>query len=602
LAPDAHPDIAGLDLRPCMADCFPAGMGVCNANGQLQMCNLGADGCLHLSAPTPCGFDQLCCSGACVTVDEKNCFQCGRACTGQTPKCSPITMTCACTLTSCPNGYDCDPSGVCSICADPPVPETRTDFYVDVHTSFVGKGTPGCPYAHVGDGITEANTNNNATATTVHIAPGTYNVGTGEIFPLVLRKGVSLVGADPTTTIIEGIGPLDHTGAGGALNIMTKATIVAGDTMRPSTISNLTVRPSPSPATPTIGEYGVFCDQGSALQTVANPPQAGYPAPTLSLAALTVGPGYEYGVAVTNSTVPAATGCNLKMVSSTVTGNYNGMWVVGCGTGGPGGIVAVQVGDMTAGSGNLLSKNGNGTANSGPAVVVWDCSSPVRFYNNTFDSDNIGIAIAQHPRLDPTIPVVDYIDIQNNTFSNLTNVGIDLNTAAVIDQLIGNTFTNITAAVAHGYRGAGLIVNGSNGSAKNYRPQVKRARNNQFIGNDEAVEFRGFVPIVPDPDGINTDFGVASDPGNNVFRCNSTPMAATLPGWDLYVSAPAANGGTLNFSGNQWDHSPPTQVTSPSSNAANGTDVVLVSPQPMIITGNSSVSAAMCPAGANTGP
>ena len=580
----SQPDSEAPDLGPsCQSECPTENATRCTSGGQEQTC-LMKNGCLVWDTASDCAPGSLCCNDTCVTIDENNCFGCGTVCTGATPVCSSTLERCACTATACaPSRHDCDANlGVCVACIDPPIPESRSDIYVDGAAVISGTGSLGCPYGSIGQGLLEAGASS-APVRTVHLAAGTYSA---ENFPLTVRSGVSLAGAGASATIIQGTGALDHSLAGGALNVSTFATIVLGDEAGSTNLRDLTVRmPSAAPAA---NHYGVLCDRGNTPQTITNPP-ATMPAPNATLSGVTVGPGFDYGIAVTNTTIPSPSACNLRLEKSSVSGNFNGIWVVGCGTGGPGGIVSAQI------DGNQLTNNGK-PSNDGYGVVVWDCSSPVAVSNNTFDGDNGGLALAQHPRLDSGIPVPGFITIENNTFKNLTNVGIVMGAAVILERLTSNSFTNISTSIV-GYPGIAVVLDGSGGGANNYRPQIKKARKNSFIGNDLGVVFRGSTPIAPDPDGYDTDFGSDADPGNNIFRCNSTPSGSSLIGYDVLVQTTSVNGGGLGFAGNQWDSAGP-RVTAAVS-AANGYEVLEsgASPVPPINLDNSTASTAMCPAG-----
>jgi hypothetical protein len=535
-------------------------------------------GCLVWNSAADCAPGSMCCNDSCVPIDESNCFACGTSCGGDTPVCSTTMQRCVCTAAACaPSHHDCDPNlGKCVACIDPPIPESRSDIYVDGAAVLAGTGSLGCPYGSIGQGLLEAGASTAATRT-VHLAAGTYS---SENFPLTIRSNITLAGAGAANTIIQGTGAIDHSMAGGALNVSTFATIVLGGANTSSNLRDLTVR-MPSPG-PTSNHYGILCDQGNAWPTITNPPSPS-PSPNATLSGVTIGPGFDYGIAVTNTTIPSPSGCNLRLEKSTVSGNYNGMWIVGCGTGGPGGIVSAQI------DGNQIVNN-----TSGYGTNVWDCSSPVAISNNTYDGEAGGIALAQHPRLDSGIPVPGYITVENNSFQNLTSAGLVMGAAVLVERLTSNSFTNISTPASAGYPGIAVVLDNSSGSSGNYRPQIKKARKNSFIGNDIAVVFRGAVPIAPDPNGYDTDFGSDADPGNNIFRCNSAPTGSSLIGYDVLVQANSA-GGILSFAGNQWD-SASVRLTSATS-AANGYEILESgSSAPIVNVDNAAAATAICPA------
>jgi hypothetical protein len=103
-----------------------------------------------------------------------------------------------------------------------------------------------------------------------------------------------------------------------------------------------------------------------------------------------------------------------------------------------------------------------------------------------------------------------------------------------------------------------------------------------------------------------SDFGTTGDPGNNVFACNSS-MTTNASGFDVYVGFDMTNGGTsngtLNLSGNQWDHAPPSLVMATSA-APNGQDL-WENPNitlPTITTDGATVANVTCDPGRVRGP
>ncbi len=411
----------------------------------------------------------------------------------------------------------------------------------------------------------------------------------------MLRNGISLVGSGAGMTTISGTATYNHSTLGGALNSASlQATIVVGDATRTATISNLSVVANQSAQPSQYSVFGVFCDTGSAVAPFTNPPVSPYPAPTLVVDSVTIGPGFGTGLVATN-TAAVNNACNLLLTRSTLTGNGFGAWVVGGGFGtGSTAPIAAQIGDLSGG-GNRFVKNM--VSGSGYGLVVWDTSSPVRVYGNTFDQDDYGMALGQHPLFDTTIKVVDYINVQQNVFQNLNIMGISLGASAIIDQLIGNTFSNISGANFGSAAAAYAIQltgpgNGSSG-INPYRTEILHARGNQFIGNDIAIGILGNPPIdVANP--LLTDFGTAADPGKNVFRCNSMPSPAANPGGDLFITSGARGAGTLSFAGNAWDHATLTQST---TLTPNGIDLVVPSPGPAVTLTGATVSTVACPAG-----
>ncbi len=594
--PAVVPDFAGADFAQCIQTCSKAGQVTCN-NNHSQTCK-SVNGCLQLGPTMDCGSSGLCCATGCVPIDENNCGQCGGTCGGRTPACSSgAPYSCVCTGAACATVQeDCNTlTGMCQTCFPIPVPENRTDFWVDGAASVEPTCGQGCPYLTITQALAVAATSSATAPKTIHVAPGTYTNGGNnpETFPLMLRNGTSLVGSGQGATIVSGTGAYDHSALEGAFNGSAyQVTIVVGDATKSSTISGLSVVAGASHQTN--GNYlGILCDEGNASSPYASPPPSPYPSATLVVDQVTVGPGFGDGLVCTNTATAAKiNGCNLKMTRSTATGNGIGVWVIGGGQGSkPGGLpVAAQIGDL-AGNGNKLTANTLSGGNIGYGLVIWDGSSPVHIYGNTFDGDDYGIAIGQHPLLDGTILVVDYLDMQNNILRNLNLGGLNLGAAAVIDQLIGNTFTNISNPNTGGAPAYAIQLSGDGGSTPVYRPEIRRARNNVFIANDIAFGTAGAGAIDGNDHATATDFGTVADPGHNMFVCNAVPSPGPSLGGDVYIPTTAINGGALSFVGNSWDHAPPNQ----SPTQTNGTDVVVVSGGPTITLTGATVAASPCP-------
>ena len=337
-------------------------------------------------------------------------------------------------------------------------------------------------------------------------------------------------------------------------------------------------------AAPTANYLGVYCDQGNAANTQAAPPPATLPTATTVLSGVTIGPNYDYGIIAGTTTSPAALlGCNIKITGSTVNGNNNGMWIVGCGTGLGKISCAGQLGDGTAAGGNTFSNNKSG--GSGLSVKAWDCVSPLSFDNNTFDSDDNGVFITNHSGPgggDSSLPQPDVYEVRNNTFKNLTGTGLTVDRGAIIDQLTGNTFTGISTGATGSTNGIGIAFTTSNSG-------VNHARSNSFIGNDVGiqVEANAFVATTR----TNFDWGTAADPGNNVFACNSSAHAGGMGGDFLFEMA-AGSTITLPMRTNKWDHAPPTS----SATLADGLDIHTLNSVTLDTTG-AALANVTCPAG-----
>ncbi len=573
-------NVPSTDMAMCPTACPTLGATQCMGT-QVQTCQM-IDGCQTWGPAADCGANMLCCGDACVAADASNCYACGTACSGSTPACLPTPMKCGCTVAVCAaSSMGCDTStGDCVACTA--LPANSADFYVDATSFAAGTGTGSCPFQTITAALTAANASTAANKT-IHVAAGTYDAALGETFPLVLRKGISLAGAGAATTTIKGTGALDHSAAGGTLNGASyNVTILTGDTTGTSTISGLTL--TSTLMTPMGGYLGVFCDQGNAANTTSAPPPSPLPTPTTVLSSVTIGPNYDYGIIGGTTTTPALAGCNIKVVGSTITGNNNGMWVVGCGAGTGKISVAAALGDGTATGGNSFVSNKNG-AGGGVGVVGWDCVSPLTFDNNVFDGDDNGINVTNHSGPaggDATLPQPDVYEVRNNSFKNLTGVGLQADRGVLIDQLLGNTFTNIST-------GAGGATNAVALRFTTTNSQVTKARNNSFIGNDVGVEadVNPFVATTRP----NFDWGTAADPGNNVFACNSSAHTGGM-GSDFFFAVATGSTVTIPLQGNKWDHVPPMT----SATAADGLDLLNLNAVPVDV-GGAVLAGVTCPTG-----
>ena len=330
--------------------------------------------------------------------------------------------------------------------------------------------------------------------------------------------------------------------------------------------------------------FGVFCDRG-------NTPSSGttFVTPNTSLSALAIGGGFHSGVVVTNS---ATSGCNLSLSGSTINGNGRGAWVLGCGLWGisDAPLVAAVIGDGTPNGGNTFTNiygSQYDTQDFGYGVNMFDCTQSLVIRGNTFS--NAGMGVVATNRATPFAAIV----IDDNTFEALETSGASFSHGVVINELSGNTFTNVDgfAETAQGYPAidaepAALVLHD--------QVSVLKARNNQFLGNNTGVFIDGDALTAG---GRTIDFGSADDSGNNIFRCNSG--IENPYGFDVWVQL-AGGSDPLPFAGNQWDHAPPT--TGNSASSTDGTDVVDTSatPLPQIVTAPFASASVACPPGKTT--
>jgi len=161
--------------------------------------------------------------------------------------------------------------------------------------------------------------------------------------------------------------------------------------------------------------YGVFCDRGSASGAVAPP------AGVTTLSKVTIGPGYDDGIIATASTYPAATGCNLRMTGSTVTGGWVGIYATGCVLGATANRVPVvlDIGGPNLADGNTFSWMH--FPSGGNAVLVHPCVTRGTFDNNLITDNYAGITIDQRYD-DETVEHPFYL--RSNTFQRNNYTGM----------------------------------------------------------------------------------------------------------------------------------------------------------------------------------
>ena len=130
-------------------------------------------------------------------------------------------------------------------------PQPRSDYYVDANrgSNTTGDGTQTKPWKT----ITFALNQNLGTVSTLHVAAGTYDTALGEIFPIIMKNGVSLVGAGIDASI------LDAKNTNRVLNgigIVDASTRIEGFTIRGG--GNVTIG------------AGIFISAGSSLTIINN--------------------------------------------------------------------------------------------------------------------------------------------------------------------------------------------------------------------------------------------------------------------------------------------------------------------------------------------
>jgi hypothetical protein len=446
------------------------------------------------------------------------------------------------------------------------------DYYVDASAPAGGNGSKLQPFKTITLAIA-AYALSPGVAKKAYVAPGTYDEALGERFPLVLR-GLSLEGAGADRTFVIGVGDLDHTGQGGIYSDHYTVTMAVGDRLLPTNITGLSVQsPSPVPAEEFLG---ILCDQGNATDEVASPNGKTH------LDDVTVGPGYLVNMAVTTSTLPSITGCNMLITRSTITGGVAGINAAGCDGTALDAAVILEMGTDDPASGNTVSWM-QSTSGIAYGIRLQDCVMRSSFRYNTISDSSVGVVV--NGGVSFPADVQPHTSFTHNSFERIGWMGLLLSLDNLfVDEVSDNRFVGNTRPLN------GAFLEASRALIIDYMPPgMGPVRRNQFIGNDVGLEL-SLRQDQPAP-----DFGTVSDPGNNEFRCNSGVYEV---GADVVVLSDLVDwSGTVRFAGNAWDHAPPTvQVGSP---APNGSDIAVPSDTPNLNVDrrNATVSTAACPNG-----
>jgi serine/threonine-protein kinase len=436
------------------------------------------------------------------------------------------------------------------------LPADATDFYVDQAATGPRRGTSACPFGSIADAVNAARASRAATKT-VHVARGVYSARTGETFPIVLRGGVSLVGAGQEATVLEGLGPVPSDETPYADDPPPAlAAIVVGDDAALTRIGDIGLRSGAAKSS--MHDFGIYCDRGDPARGLT----------VLSAIATDV---LDVGVVATATRSGPPSACRLQVLASTFRNAWTGIFARGeCTAGVP--AVGIDVGDGTPDGANRFTEM-HDDAGDGAGVEVWDCVDHAWVRKNSFITSDQGVSIEQHDdRKSGKHPFEDII-IEGNRFEALRRAGVHLALDATVGRLENNSFSNIGyAATGPAAPGASAALLLDSGAWPTGFPRVLRARRNSFVGNRTGVlldgEF-GFADSAP------SDFGTVDDPGGNVFACNSS-RGDGVPGRDVVVRVPSRGVGALPFAGNGWDHAPPTIVGGKRADrAADGTDVVV---------------------------
>jgi hypothetical protein len=442
------------------------------------------------------------------------------------------------------------------------------DFYVDPNDENAGAGTGQCSFRTLTQAL-QAVEASFAERKTIHLAQGIYNAAGGEQFPIVVRGAISIVGAGADRTRIEGLGPVDHSQAGGSFEESFHTTLLVGNAEAGMDIEISDLSLATDSPTPPKQSMGIACDRGTT-------PIAGDPLPPANtrLARLKIDSNHYFAIVAGASAHPVATSCNLEVTGSELKTELKSLWAVGCGggmlSGSTTGVpVAVRVGNGTVEGGNTFHSSPYG-------LEVWDCLHTLRVLRNRFEGGRKGLVAVRHSEL-----ANSFVEISDNSFFGMTEAGIGVYGAFKVDVLAGNSFTLISGDTDETPEASGLYLHSWWDGVKG--PEVVRARGNEFKGNDAGILVRGELGRI--------DFGTPDAPGNNVFRCNSNGGA--LSG-DVVVDTSQVSANPLMLAGNEWDHAPPTVADV--SAAANGTDIqIRSSTPPNIQTDGAALSDASCP-------
>lgn len=459
-----------------------------------------------------------------------------------------------CTVDECAaQGLFCSTSTGSCTATCPTAPTHPRDVYVNPQVPAGGTGTAACPVRTTTQALEVLGASLATGQKSAYLAPGRYDVTTGETFPWVAR-GLRIVGAGAGLTRVVGSGPSP-----------ARATVVTGSPTTASYVGKLTIQPTPG-AVPGAGVgTGVLCDQGPGGTSLAD---GGAP-PWTVVEGLVVGPAYEVGVTATARVGSSGEACTLRLVGSTL--ERNG---VGLRAGAPtpsataDGTVAVEIGDGTVARANRFVRSYTNDV-TGVGVEILSGTRTALVRTNRFDGDDVAMVVRRDgPRSDTSAEVVR---LQGNTVVGPFVAGVWVRRGGVVDLLASN---EVRGARYPGWllgQGVGLLLDAETVPAPTV-PRVVKARQNRIVGNDVGIRLRGpRAPLAL----AACDFGVVGDPGRNTLRCNGTPddRVDLLGGADLWCDGVLPAGLTLPWAGNVWDHAVPASASS-SSLAPRGVDVL----------------------------
>jgi len=398
---------------------------------------------------------------------------------------------------------------------------------------------------------------------TIHLAAGTYEAATGETFPLELR-GISLVGAGADRTILRGSGTAGIARPDVSNEAEVVAALVVGEVgKRPTTISDLSILSTGSPGA--AGTEAIVCDRGDTSNLEPVPPN-------LIVSGVAI-EGFEIGVRITSS-LQALSGCNaLVRASSFQSGSY-GVFADGSIGDETSRFVSVQLGDGTSSGGNsfrlLQAEAERGVLSffAGAGLATRRAVTRVTVQGNQFSDSDQGIFAYESAASGAAAGFV----IVDNDFGALRNAGVQLFGYPIVDRLENNRFHDISTPDGREditFLGVGMVIDSYNTDGF---PQVRHARGNSFVENDQGLIFRSNRALRAGE--LQSNFGTMSDPGQNTFRCNGVGIRLiprSVVGGDVFVAIDALQRSNIPFEGNGWDHAPP--AVSPPLATFDGIDI-----------------------------
>jgi hypothetical protein len=458
-----------------------------------------------------------------------------------------------------------------------PLGADPSEVYVDSAAALGGTGSIGCPLRTVTAGLSLLMASS-APSRTLRVAAGRYDGALGESFPLVVTKGVRIVGAGAKLTSIRGFGIYDLGPYGVTVTSALPVSLLIRSEERVE-INGLALA-----GTGSVGSsiYGIIAVGGNASQS--DPPPTPFPEPSSLLDGVEIS-GYYVGVLASNT---RTSGANLRMVRSSIVHNRIGVLAQGCGFSQPRGpMVALEIGGSTA-DGNIFTNNDDYVA-----LAVWGCVERLRVIGNEFRDNNLGLHLDEYTSYESPdlLPV-----LRDNTFASNSEGGVAIHHLGSVALLENNRFEGNVAPPSSTSAAMGVKLGPSGSDAVS--PKILRARGNRFIGNDVGLWFWANGVIT---DGL-VDFGRPGDPGNNVFRCNGSPVAQRT-GFDVGLDPDLPSGMIVHFAGNEWDHTPPTERIAAPEAAPNGADLLKTANKAwtLDVTG-SRLATVPCPNGFPPGP